>query len=103
MALRAANGCVEPQDHPKQGHWVHPVLPGLRRGGYPHHRLGIRVAQCSGLRRGHQPASSRGLARPIGRGPHRGPDALHEIPASPKALPSSKGTAPRLQRGGAWS
>jgi hypothetical protein len=29
------------------------------------HRLGIRVAQGSGLRRGRQPASPRGLAGPI--------------------------------------
>jgi hypothetical protein len=43
MAPRAASGCVEPHDHPKQCHWVHPVLPGLRRGGYPPQRLGIRV------------------------------------------------------------
>jgi hypothetical protein len=52
MAPRAASGCVEPQDHPKQGHWVHPILPGLRRGGYPPHRLGVQVAQGSGYNEG---------------------------------------------------
>jgi hypothetical protein len=50
MDPRAASGCVEPQDHPKQGHRIHPVLPGLWRGGYPPHRLGIRVTQRPGLR-----------------------------------------------------
>jgi transposase InsO family protein len=49
MAPRAASDCVEPQDHPKQGHQIHPVLPCLRRGGYPPHRLGVRVAQGAGL------------------------------------------------------
>jgi transposase InsO family protein len=50
MAPRAASGCMESQDHPKQSHWVHPVLPGLRRGGYPPYKFGILVAQSSGLR-----------------------------------------------------
>jgi transposase InsO family protein len=44
LAPRAASSCVEPQDHPKQGHWVYPIFPGLRHGGYPPHRLGIQVA-----------------------------------------------------------
>jgi hypothetical protein len=35
MALEAASGRVEPQDHPKQGHRIHPVLPSLWRGGHP--------------------------------------------------------------------
>jgi hypothetical protein len=49
MALGATSGCVEPQDHPKQGHAIHPILPGLWRGGYPTHRLGIRITQGLGL------------------------------------------------------
>jgi hypothetical protein len=52
MAPRASGGCVEPQDHPKQGHRIHHVLPVLWRGGYPPHRLGIRVAQSSGYDEG---------------------------------------------------
>jgi hypothetical protein len=35
MALGATSGRVEPQDHPKQGHRIHPILPSLWRGGYP--------------------------------------------------------------------
>jgi hypothetical protein len=46
------------------------------------------------------PASPRGLAGPIGRGPHRGPDALHKISAGSKALPSPEGATTRLQRRG---
>jgi transposase InsO family protein len=52
MAPRAASGCVEPQDHPEQSHWVHPVLPGLRRGGCPPHGLGIQIAQSPGYDEG---------------------------------------------------
>jgi transposase InsO family protein len=48
---------VEAQDHPKQGHRVHPILPSPRRGGRPPHGLGIRVAQSPELRRRCQPAS----------------------------------------------
>jgi hypothetical protein len=47
MALGAAGGRVEPQNHPEQGHGIHPVLPSLRRGGHPPHGPGIRVIQMS--------------------------------------------------------
>jgi transposase InsO family protein len=50
MAPGATNGRVEHQDHPKQGHRIHPVLPSLWRGGHPPHGPGIRVAQSSKLR-----------------------------------------------------
>jgi hypothetical protein len=100
MAPGAASGRVEPQNHPEQGHGIHPILPSLWRGGCPPHGPGIRVTQSQGLRRGHQPASPRGLAGPIGRGPHRGPDALSEIPAGSEALPSPEDLASRLQRRG---
>jgi hypothetical protein len=33
MAPGAADGHVEPQNHPEQGHGIHPVLPGLCRRG----------------------------------------------------------------------
>jgi transposase InsO family protein len=35
---------MEPEDHPEQGHEIHPVLPSLWRRGYHPHGLGIRVA-----------------------------------------------------------
>jgi hypothetical protein len=103
MAPGATSGRVEPQNHPEQSHGIHPVLPGLWREGYPPHGLGIRVAEGSQLRRGHQSAKPRGLAGPIRQGPHSGPDALREVSAGSKMLPSPEGTAPRLQRKGTWS
>jgi hypothetical protein len=44
MAPGAAGGRMEPQDHPKQSHRVHPVFSGPWRGGRPPHGLGIRIA-----------------------------------------------------------
>jgi hypothetical protein len=49
MALGAAGGRLEPQDHPEQSHGIHPVLPGLQRRGSPPHGLGVRVAQSQKL------------------------------------------------------
>jgi hypothetical protein len=57
MALGTACGRVEPKDHLKQSHRVHPVLSGPRREGRPPHGLRIRVTQGAGLRRGHQPGA----------------------------------------------
>jgi transposase InsO family protein len=36
-------GCVEPQNHPEQSHGIHPIFPGLWRGGCSPHGLGIWV------------------------------------------------------------
>jgi hypothetical protein len=49
MAPGAAVGHLESQDYPKQGHVIHPILPGLRRGGRPPHGPGVRVSQNQGL------------------------------------------------------
>jgi transposase InsO family protein len=46
----AASGRMEPQDHPKQSHRVHPVFSGPWRGSRPPHGPGIRIAQSLGLR-----------------------------------------------------
>jgi hypothetical protein len=56
MALGTTDSRMEPQNHL--------VFPCLWFGGRPPHELGIRVTQSPGLRRGHQPVSPRGLARP---------------------------------------
>jgi hypothetical protein len=45
-----ASSRMEPQDHPKQSHRVHPVFSGPWRGGRPPHGPGIRIAQSPGLR-----------------------------------------------------
>jgi hypothetical protein len=49
MAPGVSCGCMEPQDHPKQCHRVHPVLSSPWRGGRPPHRLRIWVAQSAEL------------------------------------------------------
>jgi transposase InsO family protein len=46
---------------PSRAHEIHPILPGLRRGGRPPHGPGVRVAQSQRLRQKCQPASPRGL------------------------------------------
>jgi hypothetical protein len=91
---------VEPQNHPEQGHEIHPFLPSLWRGGRPPHGPGIWVTLGLGLRQGHQLASPRGLAGPTGRGPHRGPDAFGKVRTGSEVLPGPQDMAQRLQRRG---
>jgi hypothetical protein len=43
MAPGIACSRVEPKDHPKQSHWVHPVLSSPWRGGRPPHGLRVWV------------------------------------------------------------
>jgi hypothetical protein len=100
MAPGVTSGRVEPKDHPKLSHWVHPVFSSPWRGGRPPHGLRIRVARGTRLRRGCQPASPRGLTGPAGRSAPRGLDALRKISTVSQVLPSTKDTPAGLQRRG---
>jgi transposase InsO family protein len=51
---------------PSRATGIYPIFPCLWHGGRSPHGLGIWVAKSSGLRRGRQPASLRGLAGPTG-------------------------------------